>query len=1007
MRKSIIALFITAALLLIASSVFAGSGPTGFGVYYTYGGFEPTQMAFERIQQIMNFSRSGGKFTSSGYLMMVAAFMVLSAIMAGASGFMKMAGGMQANIFVSLAPILLGFLVFVGLFTPKADLIVFDPVLNRQSQAAMALPVGVVYPACMVNKVERYIIDLLDSTSNPAVVKYTDSSGAQKIYNVPSKNYAECGGDVCMSTFINSMSGFVTGNAASKTMNDYIKNCAMFEMIRPGGTLKQKDLISPPGGKTLMDVLADAQSPANWTLNYMPPAGNAGDVASCTDTYTALVDYYVTNAATNTKSSLENSCAGSGFEPMGYSQCQMMMETMLGTVFPVDAGGSLMPETFVSNMSVANITQGYLRNADPQTGALFQSLSASAEGGAIGGALAGIINSQMLTVYVAYTFFLIPLLAMLLPTPLGQKAISLMLSMVVWVMLVRCLDVILFHMYWAEWNRVVANMGDIGAGLASYFRLPTEASLYLKQIAGLRGMIFLLATAISGFLFKYGDSALSRLADKAHGEQRGYSMDQGQRAKSAFEMQKDASRAATMAALASGAGGFDIGRGAVMAEMDRAMQQVGRMGAMGSVAGVAGATATSTAVTTAQGVSKSMAMGTAGGAGAGAFEAGGNLALQSAFGNDAGAYNKFMQDTHGLSQADRGALQRAANALGMSLAEFAGNRANLDYMKASGMLSANLSNADLQAIGKAGLLSEAGRADAVANIHALTGMDPRQAAAFLGTHEGQMAYAKYANMDDYARKHDHSFMDLAKASQRSFGLDVGAAEAKSWGVRGAGHNAVSVDANGNNVFADQHGGQQYQVGTFGTSGTNIQRVDHNDSSYSRTQTIQSYSQVDKTYTNAGDVGRVNQALAASGSSARVSVGDTVSMRMGPSVAANQTRASGGLATSHGPQGSTSTVSSFDIKRGGERSFTDHTSTKTGSSTQTDYNHTQTRMGVDVKGAGSALIRDVAGQKGAEVIMGTVNGTTATIQNAATILRPLSGGGGGGGGSAQRGAPPPP
>jgi hypothetical protein len=43
------------------------------------------------------------------------------------------------------------------------------------------------------------------------------------------------------------------------------------------------------------------------------------------------------------------------------------------------------------------------------------------------------------------------------------------------------------------------------------------------------------------------------------------------------------------------------------------------------------------------------------------------------------------------------------------------------------------------------------------------------------------------------------------------------------------------------------------------------------------------------------------------------------------------------------------------------------------------------MGVNVEGAGSDLIRAIAGEKGAEVILGTTNSTVATIGNAKAML----------------------
>ena len=175
------------------------------------------------------------------------------------------------------------------------------------------------------------------------------------------------------------------------------------------------------------------------------------------------------------------------------------------------------------------------------------------------------------------------------------------------------------------------------------------------------------------------------------------------------------------------------------------------------------------------------------------------------------------------------------------------------------------------------------------------------------------------------------------------------------------------------------------------SGTQVRHIDEN----TRVKLEKNYSEVDKTFTNQPEVDRVNQSLAASGSGVRVQLGDSVMMRVGLTAQANRTTAAAGLVSSHGPQGPVQTVSSFSIKRGGDREYKDYTSEVTGSQSQTFDNYTDRKMGVNVTGAGSALIREVAGQRGTEIIMGTTNATVATVKNAGTVLRPTMGGRGGG------------
>lgn len=699
--------------LCLASVAFAApaiASPAGLRVYYTYGGFDPALMSFSQIERIMNFSRSGGQFSSSGYLMMVGGFIILSSIMAGATGFIKMTAGQQSSIFPSLAPIIFGFAIFIGCFVPKTSLIVYDPVLNKQSANALNLPVGIVYPAVLINCIERFVIDMYDNNATGGLVKYTDRSGLPQQYTTPALLYSAHGGAVGFDVFADSLSEFVSGSEASKTLTNYIKDCAMFEIVRPGGTLTQDELIAPPAGSTLMDVLEKASSNTNWTTTYLGGAPSAsggpvaaavagGDTRSCSEVYAELVDYYVTNAEANTKAALENACGARGFDPADSGQggqCQNMLGDVIATSFPgANGADSVLPSNFISNNTVADITMQYQSSASPQVAAQFLALKQNAEQGSVMGVISGIVNPRMIDSYVAYTFFLIPLLAMFIPTPLCQKALGLILSLMLWNMLVRCLDVICFHMWVNEYTRAVASMGDMGQGVAAYFRLPLESSKHLKSFADLRSSVFLLATAISGALFKFGDSAMSRLADRASTEHQKSStdmIDQGSRARAMQETATGAQRSQMLMSLAAGVGGMDrAAKGMAWNEVSGGATGAGQLDSTGGNAGVlAGKTSHNSNIKTTEGHARSDEMsagqantwGRISGAQAGATIKG--LEKMSAKGADAvaTAYNNTVQAT-----MQNTAQSQSYDQMVSKFAKEAGITNSADAFKAFGALS--------------------------------------------------------------------------------------------------------------------------------------------------------------------------------------------------------------------------------------------------------------------------------------------------------------------------------
>ena len=129
-----------------------------------------------------------------------------------------------------------------------------------------------------------------------------------------------------------------------------------------------------------------------------------------------------------------------------------------------------------------------------------------------------------------------------------------------------------------------------------------------------------------------------------------------------------------------------------------------------------------------------------------------------------------------------------------------------------------LQDQDLLLIGSARILTEKGLAHARENISRMTGMGIDKVEEYMRTREGLMAYARFDNMEQFARRHGQSFLELARDSQRSMNLDLDGKTAAAWGLPGAGHYAVSWGGKGGYLFTDRKSGSQYQIGVFGQSG---------------------------------------------------------------------------------------------------------------------------------------------------------------------------------------------
>ncbi len=906
--------------------------------YYTYGGFDPVVIAFQNVARI---------FGDNSYKAFIVAFATLGISFGSIGAFSRFMTGQTANPISWFVPVAFGMTIYSSLFVRTDTLNIYDPVYN-QTAVVGGLPVGAVYSAGVINKIERFIVELFDTTA-PAP-------------GMNALRYQDHGGAIGFVAMQNSLGEYLTDNKYSRTMMNYVHECVTFELVRPGTTLTQEQLFNPGNTSSLLQVIGAAANPANYTVSYVTDP-TVGTPESCSTIYSELQSYYGNPA--NAQKALANACGSSNFAD--FPRCQQL----LADAFSTSLGVSVDPAAFVSNNTIADITAQTLIAAGGASTAQYLTFLKQNQNAVSGGFLAGIMNPRMIDAYVAYSILLIPLLAMFIPTPMWQKALGLIISLMLWNMLLRALDVITFHMWATDYQRALASMKDVGMGIEAYMQLPKEASKHLGQYASMRNGIFLLASIISGALFKFGDSALSRLAvqSQSHNENiNKLSSDRGEASKEAMNTVQNAQRAMLVSSLAAGVHGFDnIGRGLAAQEMSSAYGGAGKLdaagGNVGAMAGMerqawmarsgqewgytggvtlgqaltkggieaAGMAATLAALgadgtnprsqayqnaygATMDNTAKTMATKDvvdkwAKGVGISekdayrayaAMDMANRQGVMKAWKGDVEGYSKFLENSQHLSRGERDAVMTAATAAGKDLRSYASDSKLVSELKNVGVLNAidtgkaveqaiqqsgtprdtqavtaslrkNLESGNFEAIkgdkaqaaafgalvgkdaakigkedmgaarekmagaitsqdlkdmGKAGILTEAGRMDQWQAVQQMTGMGPREATSFVGAHNEMKSIAGIQEAEKYAGAHNKNYMDLMRAGARSFRMDLSAQEAKQWGLGDKGGTImVAMGQDGESVFVNEQSGHSFQRGTFGRSGTQVIEYD--------------------------------------------------------------------------------------------------------------------------------------------------------------------------------------
>ncbi len=504
--------------------------------YYTFGGFVPVTMAFENIARI---------FASGSYKAYIFIFMLFGMFVGGGTAIYNMATGVGKSAISWLLPLLVGYGLLVGFFFPKDTMTIYDPVLN-QNKVIGDIPIGVSKVASGLNSVERMVIDLIDSSSSHLTSFHSSLNPVR---------YAENGGTVGLDAVVSIAGGSVPlsdgGERYAKQMNKYIEDCVSFEITRPGTTMSEETLLRPGPGVTLIEEFKKADSPANFTTSYEDNP-STGSPASCNASYAELKNYY--SNTSNFNRALSHACASGNI--MDFGRCQQIMNDWVSYT----TGESMDARLFISSAKIAQQLGNYVAGTG---GTLATALVNAKETAIDKGFLSGLFNPIMINGYAAYTIALIPLIAMFLPV-MWKKTTGLIVSMLAWNMIVRCLDCVLFHF----WSRLYFDavekwlQSSAGFGMESSLLLGLDPSIV--SFASLRGGVFLLATVISGALFKFSDSSLSRLSDKAERERGVAGI--GTSRTGAEEYMSQAKRSGStmsVAAMESIKSGSDVGFGAV------------------------------------------------------------------------------------------------------------------------------------------------------------------------------------------------------------------------------------------------------------------------------------------------------------------------------------------------------------------------------------------------------------------------------------------------------------
>lgn len=451
--------------------------------FYTYGGFNPIVQAFNKVALI---------FSDANYVSLLTVLTIIGIVSGGISWLATAATGTKIIPLVWLIPVFCGAALYLGLFIPKGNITVYDPVLNR-FQTIGSIPDAIVLAAGSLNKIERGVVDIIDTSA------------------APNAAYSQTAGGTGFKALEAIKDSSPKDNYARTSMIRYIKDCVTFELLRPGTTLSLDNLRNT--STDFLTDLAQAVNPAVFTV-YYDSANPAGTALSCTAAWNNLRPIYAN--PTNYNESIKKVCSKSYFDPSNATELTTCQNLLSNTV-NFTTGSTYTPARIIQQRQIAEILYNFYYQDDYETSIRMESdrkITSSGLGlGVTMNEWIPIIRAIMTAVAIG----IIPFLALFLPTPILGKAVSLLVGFFVFLATWGVTDAVIHGaaMDYAAYSFEDARQSNLGVYALAAF--PSDATKILAMFGVIRSAGIMLASLFSMMLIRFGGSALAHLASNLSG----------------------------------------------------------------------------------------------------------------------------------------------------------------------------------------------------------------------------------------------------------------------------------------------------------------------------------------------------------------------------------------------------------------------------------------------------------------------------------------------------------
>jgi hypothetical protein len=530
-RKTLVSFLFLAGLILVVSSVPALADEQDVldatRNFTTYGGTgKLIADSFQRLSLIMLHPQ----FQNGYYVAMLLAFLI-----GGVMTSLKQLGTLNAGLVPWLSwfgSIVMGMLVAGVFFMPTTSMNVWDATTN-ELHVVPNVPHGIVITAGLFNDIETGFINFVD------------------VVGLDGMTYASGAGGIGLSAVANVFSGFPDSStyptSLSSTLTQYIQNCVLFEIYRPGTTLSVDNFYTP-NNNDLTQALGLADSPALFTQYYGDDTAgnptNAGVQVTCNvawhgGTVSGLSVPGLRNELSNiTAVNFWNQqCAATGFNinnSFAMTRCRSLIHSTLDRM--LDGVGTLAGNTnnpagdlnLVRNIVIARAMSTAIQTSDMTTQIRLSSNERITSSGIGIGLTANDYIPLLKAIVLSMFLGLFPFLCFLLPTPLFGRVLSILFGSFCFMCMWTVCDAVVNAMSLDRATDVFQQIQGDQLGLANMFLLPSMSMKALSMFGYMRFMAMMFAGAITSMLIKFGGVFLSSFAGRVGGNVSGVGASAGE-----------------------------------------------------------------------------------------------------------------------------------------------------------------------------------------------------------------------------------------------------------------------------------------------------------------------------------------------------------------------------------------------------------------------------------------------------------------------------------------------